>query len=350
MERYTKSFDGIRIYYRFNNESNNKPVLVFLHGIGGNWTVWKEEITFFHRMGYSTMTFDLRGHGLSEVPLEEKSYNFTNFTKDLKYILDKENIKNFILIGHSLGGGIAINYCGLCPKQQPLAVILVEAAHRYPFEHGREFHVNHWVSSFLRFIAEHEHFRKHHFPHMKEIDFTKHYEKSEFSVFWRAIHVTPLKSIIATIDAVQAYSFNHLQQTEELLKSLDLPVLIIAGSEDSVIPVEFAEELYHLIKRSKLKVLMGAYHRVPLQEPEELSMAIHEFLTSLEKNHHYKKKVKKNSNLEKSGVEVEIDKLKVQLKEIKQILRRKQKKKKVESKKTKSKKKYTKSQLVPKTN
>ena len=318
MERFIESFDKIRIYYRYKKENTRQPVLVFLHGIGANWTVWKEEIKFFDRMDYSTLAFDLRGHGLSEIPVGMKPYNFENFSKDLKCILDKEKIKNFVLIGHSLGGAVAINYCGMYPKSMPSAMILVETAHRYPFEHHKEFNVNPWVATLVRFVAEHEHFRKHHFPLMRELDFTKEISKSRLGIFWNAIHVTPLKSILSTIDSVQEYSFNHLQQTEEMLKSLRIPVQIIAGSEDTTIPVQFSEELHWLIKNSELKVLVGAYHRVPLQEPEELSLAILSFLKKLKKKH-----VKKKTSKRKTSIRDEIIKLRKELAHVRKLLKKK---------------------------
>lgn len=278
MEACFSSFDGTKIFYRYIPLNKKKPVLVFIHSLGSNWTLWKQEILLFEKKGYSTLTFDLRGHGLSGIPSHDEDYFFPNFAKDLHALLERHHIRKFILIGHSFGGGVAINYCGTIKSNFPQKLILVETAHRYPFQHHREFNVNPFVSSLLRYIAEHEQFRKKNFPHFKELDLTKIKNQSRLTIFLHALQLTPLKSIMACIDAVQKYSFNHLQDTEKLLSRLRIPVLVIAGSEDSIIPLQFSEELHWLIRNSKLKIIIGAYHRLPLESPHELSTEILQFI------------------------------------------------------------------------
>ncbi len=116
MEKYIYSHDNAKIFYIFMQSTKKLPVLVFIHSIGANWTVWKTEMNFFHRLGYPCLAFDLRAHGLSDVLPNDEQYNFPNFAKDITVMLNEEKIKNFILIGHSFGGGIAINYCGTQKK------------------------------------------------------------------------------------------------------------------------------------------------------------------------------------------------------------------------------------------
>ena len=122
MENYLKSFDGTKIYYNYSRGSK-EPTLVFLHGIGGNWTVWKKEIEFFQKEGFSTIALDLRGHGMSEAPEPEERYKISYFSKDVHAILKKENITYFVLIGHSLGGAVALTYCQLYSQNLPSSLV-----------------------------------------------------------------------------------------------------------------------------------------------------------------------------------------------------------------------------------
>ena len=278
MEDYFASFDGTRLFYRHVEINAKKPTLVFIHGLGANWTLWKDEILFFERLGYNTATYDLRGHGLSDIPHKEEAYSFTNFGKDCNALLTHLKLKKFILIGHSFGGCIALNYCALFKKKWPLSLIAVESAHRYPFSYHQEFNINPYVVSFLRFIGEHTGFRRKNFPHMKELDLTNIKNQNSLKIFLLAIQLTPLKSIIAAVDAIQEFSFNHTQDHEKFLASLKIPTLIIAGGSDKTIPVEYQEELNDLIKNSKLKIIMGAHHRIPLEYPEELCAKVLEFI------------------------------------------------------------------------
>ncbi len=281
MEKYVRSFDNVQLFYVSLPGEKKKPTIVFIHSVGSNWTSWKIEISYFQRLGYPCIAFDLRAHGLSEVLASDESYSFPNFAKDLRVILDAEKVKKFIIVGHSFGGGIAINYCGAFPKKQPQSLILVETAHRYPFEHHREFHMNPYLSILLRFLAEHQKFTNIHMPHLKELDFSSDFhrkQRSKLAIFLEALHITPLKSILKCIDHLQKFSFDHLQDTENVLAKLKIPVLIIGGSEDQVVPIQFQDELHRLIKKSELKVITGAYHRIPIENPEELCGIMQEFL------------------------------------------------------------------------
>lgn len=287
MEKYIHTHDNTQVFYITLPGESKKPTLVFIHSVGANWTIWKTEISYFQRLGYPCIAFDLRAHGLSQVVADDNAYFFPHFAKDLRSILDAEKTKQFILIGHSFGGGIAINYCGTFKKQLPKKLILVETAHRYPFEHHREFHMNPYIALILRFLAEHQKFTNIHLPHLKELDFSADFhrkQRSNLAIFLEALHVTPLRSILKCIDELQKWSFDHLQSTEQFLQSLKIPTLIVSGSEDEVVPLKFQEELHHLIKNSELKVITEAYHRIPAQNPEELCCVMQSFLEKNRKN------------------------------------------------------------------
>ncbi len=299
MEKYIRTHDDALIFYTHMPADKKKPTLVFIHSIGSNWTVWKIEMAFFQRLGYPCLAFDLRAHGLSEVLPDDNQYFLPNFAKDLDAILTTEKIKNFIIIGHSFGGGIAINYCGIFPKKIPKLLVLAETAYRYPFQHKKEFNMNPFIALFLRFLGEHQHFVNVHLPHLRELDFSTDFhrkQRSNLAILLEALHVTPLRSILKCLDGLQKYSFDHIQDTERVLSRLKIPVLIISGSEDKVVPLHFQEELHHLIKKSELKVITGAYHRIPIQNPEELCAELLHFFEKHNSAMHLatvKKKIRK---------------------------------------------------------
>ena len=275
MEKQIISFDGTKIYY-IHKKNKNKNTLIFLHGIATNWTVWRKEIEFFDRLGYSVLAPDLRGLGLSEWPHEEEKYNFLNFTKDIYAIIQKEKISDVTFIGHSLGGAIAINYCEMF--NMPASLVLIDTAHYYPYQHNHELNLSPFVNYFLRFLAKHEQLRTNHFPHFTDktkeiINFSK-----DYSLLTRLFHHTPLKCIFKCLDTVHEYSEKHKKDTENLLQSLNIPVLIITALKDSIIPFKFSEELHNIIKNSKLKVIKDAHHLVQVEKPEEVNANILYFL------------------------------------------------------------------------
>src|SRR3989338_1584987 len=111
MSSFMKSHDGLEIHYVYKPVKSSKPVLLFLHGLGANYSEWKQTMVLARNRGYSTLAIDLRGHGLSSAPEKKEFYALEHFANDLKKILIQLKIKKFILIGHSFGGSIAIVYC-----------------------------------------------------------------------------------------------------------------------------------------------------------------------------------------------------------------------------------------------
>jgi pimeloyl-ACP methyl ester carboxylesterase len=287
MERYFNSFDKTQIFYVKTDGDKDKPWIVFLHSIGGNWTLWKIEMKFFQRLGYRCLALDLRGHGLSDLLGEDEKYTFPYFAKDVEALLRKEKIKDFVLVGHSFGGGVAINYCGTFTKRMPKLMILTETAHRYPFMKHHEFNMNPLIAIFLRFVANHQRFTNMHFPQLREFDLSSDFhrmQRDKLSVFLQVLHVTPLRSILKTIDKLQDYSFKHRQETEKVLSALDIPVLIIAGDKDKTIPLTYQKELHRLIKKSEMKIVNGGYHRLPIQKPGQLSRIMLDFIEEHKKD------------------------------------------------------------------
>ena len=161
--------------------------------------------------------------------------------------------------------------------------------------------MNPFIALFLRFLGEHQHFVNVHLPHLRELDFSTDFhrkQRSNLTILLEALHVTPLRSILKCLDGLQKYSFDHLQDTERVLSRLPMPVLIVSGSEDKVVPLHFQEELHHLLKKSELKVITGAYHRIPIQNPEELCAELLHFFEKHSSLMHYgsvkKRKAKKS--------------------------------------------------------
>ena len=78
------SKNDVKIYYRFVNKSKigKKPIVVFSHGLGGNWTYFKDEIKHFKRKGFPVVYFDQRGHGKSDKPDSIEEYDLKLLAED----------------------------------------------------------------------------------------------------------------------------------------------------------------------------------------------------------------------------------------------------------------------------
>lgn len=278
MEKSLKSFDGTKISY--NYFSGDIPsTLVFLHGVGSNWTIWKKEIEFFQKKGFSTLAVDFRGHGKSETPLKFERYKLPYFSRDIHAIITKEKISNFSMIGHSLGGGVAINYCMCYPKSLPTSMILVESASIYPFDHNRLLNLKPYLINLIRFIIKHKSLGKEHFSPLQEKDFSQKGQNSKIFLISQLFHLASLKTIIRTLDQVEAYVFKNKKKIHQMLRKLQIPVLLIAGENDEIINSSYSLLIKKQVQNSELRILKGAHHQVTVENAEEVSVAMQNFLS-----------------------------------------------------------------------
>lgn len=277
---YFYSFDGTKIYYR-RHIGQNPCTLVFLHGVGGNWTLWRKEMNYFQKRGFSTLVLDLRGHGQSDCPDEFERYCLPHFSHDLFSLLRQEKIKNFVLIGHSLGGAIAINYCMMYKQRYPRSVIFVETSSTYPFDHDRLLNLGPYVTHFLRFVASHKLTHKQHFFHFHDVDLSQEGIKAEIHLISHLLHLTPLRSIVKTLDNVEKFVFKNQRGIDETLRHMRIPTMVIGGEQDHIIPLKYVERIKELNKKSVLRILKGAHHKAIVQDSREVSQVIAQFLMTI---------------------------------------------------------------------
>lgn len=107
----TESFDGTKISYIL--EGKGKPVLVFIHGWSSEKTYWEYQLNEFSTT-HTVVAIDLAGHGESEI--KRDNYTIPSFGKDVAAVVKANNLTNIILVGHSMGGAVAIEAAKLLGK------------------------------------------------------------------------------------------------------------------------------------------------------------------------------------------------------------------------------------------
>ena len=268
---YLKSFDGTKIWYRIKRK--NKPFLVFIHGWANNWSAWEKEIDFFEGKNYSTITLDLRGHGQSDKPEDKEKYEIEYFAKDIHEIVKKENIDNFIFIGHSMGGMIALKYYELFNEEKHTeGLVLCDTTYKNVLEHKAISVLSPFIKHVLDFIISHELINQKHFGHLKDIDLIKYKQASDYLVFYEGLHNTPMKSVCACLEAMMNFDASYI------LHKITVPVLIIEGSIDKLLPKIDSIKLYHKIKNAEIDFIPKGRHCVNIQNPELVDKYIFNFL------------------------------------------------------------------------
>ncbi|CAG0896672.1 unnamed protein product [Darwinula stevensoni] len=87
-------------------QSSERPILMFIHGVGGSAETWNSQIKYFTDLGYSVVAPDLLGHGFSSAPDKIAMYKFKHLLEDMVAVFQHffQNTKHrVVLVGHSYG-------------------------------------------------------------------------------------------------------------------------------------------------------------------------------------------------------------------------------------------------------
>ena len=84
---------------------NAKTTLVFLHGIGGGKMGFESAVHFFAEKGYRALAWDMPGYGESQL---NGTLSFESLAASLEAMLDVGNVEQAVLVGHSMGGMVAL--------------------------------------------------------------------------------------------------------------------------------------------------------------------------------------------------------------------------------------------------
>jgi pimeloyl-ACP methyl ester carboxylesterase len=113
--------NGISFHYL---QVGSGPDLVMLHGLLGNLAIWHLRMAPLLRDNFRLTTYDLRGHGRSDVP--PSGYTTGDMANDLRNLMDALHIERARLVGHSLGADIALHFALQSPERVE-SMVLIEA-------------------------------------------------------------------------------------------------------------------------------------------------------------------------------------------------------------------------------
>lgn len=235
-------------YYSSNKQQNG--CLIFLHGWRSQKEIWSNIINKFSDK--SSYAIDLPGFGQSPAPKEE--WTVGDYAKTIKEFIDKFELTNIVVIGHSFGGRVGIKLVSKYPNLVSKLVLVDSAG----------FPLDKTTKSLMGAAAK----------------VVKPFFKPKFMQGLR-------KSIYKQIGAEDYLATPELQKTfvnvtsEDLandLKNIKCPTLIITGENDQDAPVVFGEKMNRLILNSKLKILNDAGHFSFLDKPVEFEEILKKFL------------------------------------------------------------------------
>jgi pimeloyl-ACP methyl ester carboxylesterase len=247
----------------FTDQGQGRAV-VLLHGFLEDSSIWQELATDLSK-GYRVIAIDLPGHGQSD------SYGYIHememMAKGVKEVLDFLGLWRVAIIGHSMGGYVALAFAEQFPEMLRGMVLFHSTALPDSPERKQERD---------RAIAAIKH------NHGKFIAGSLH---RLFHPEWAGYHAPQIEALEARASRMSARGIidslegmKCRKNREMILQAAAYPIQFIAGQADPVVPIEDVKAQCQLPKRSVLTVLQHSAHMGFLEEPEQSKKAIRRFL------------------------------------------------------------------------
>ena len=257
--------NGLSVFVEGN--SKNKSI-IFLHGFPYDHTMWKAQIDELSEK-YFCVTYDIRG--LGESPVGDGQHTMEYFVDDLETIINELKLDKPILCGLSMGGYISFRAIERM-EEKISAVILCDTRSEADNNEGKLKRaaaikrIN--TEGLARFTKDFitNCFGDNYKQHNKE-EFEKRIAKSS------GFDPVGVKgSLLAMLGR---------NDTTGYLSKIKIPALIICGEHDALTPPAVMKPLAEKINGAEYVVIKNSGHMSPIENPEEVNIALRDFLNKL---------------------------------------------------------------------
>ena len=269
--------DGLHLNYRLIGEGKRK--IIFLHGFAASNRTWDYLLPLLELNDSQLVLFDLIGSGFSSKP-KTGDYSILENAKAISKFISENNYKEFVLVGHSFGGGVALLTTIELQKENidPKALVLIDAA---AYKTELPFFVDNLrtpiLSSLLLFITSSDYQARY---TLEKIYFDKRKvtkDKVHRYSFFMALDGHG-NAMIQTAKQIVPSNFNKYVERYD---SIGVPTLILWGSHDLAIPKENGVKLSEQLPNAKLLIIEKSGHNPQEEQPIAVAREISQFLGRL---------------------------------------------------------------------
>ncbi len=246
--------DGQSLHYV--ETGGGAPTVVFVHGAGGGWGTWTRQLEGLADAG-RMIALDLPGHGASS---GDDCRAITDYAAAVQGFIRALGVGPVVLAGHSMGGAIT-QTIALAAPELLRAIVLVGTAARlkvYP--------------ELLRLLET---------DYPAAVDFVKRHGWSPDAAPALAEGVRKATLEVRQPVTLADYTACNAFELRDRLGGIRLPTLVIIGEDDELTPPRFSEFLSAEIPGARLARIPKAGHYVMFEQPDEVNLAIRQFLAEL---------------------------------------------------------------------
>jgi pimeloyl-ACP methyl ester carboxylesterase len=263
---------NIDIYYE--DYGSGKPV-VLIHGWPLSSSSWEKQIPSLIEAGYRVIAYDRRGFGHSSKPAS--GYNYDTLAEDLNKIMTKLNLRDATLVGFSMGGGEVARYLSKYGSERVNKAVFMSAIPPFLLKtsdnpEGVDGSVFDGMKKAIK--ADRPAFLSEFFANFYNVDNLIGTKISD-EVVRLSWNIGAGASPKGTLDCVSAW----LVDFREELKRINIPVLIMHGNADRILPLAATgKRTPEFVKGSRLVIIEGAPHGMNWTHAEEINRELLAFL------------------------------------------------------------------------
>ena len=264
--------DGTEIFYK--DWGKGQPVF-FHHGWPLSADEWDGQMMFFLERGYRVIAHDRRGHGRSTQT--ETGNDIDTYAADVNELVQKLDLRNSIHIGHSTGGGEAARYVARYGKGRVAKMVLISAITPVMLKSAKN-PGGLPIEVFDQIREGTAYHRSQYYEDMTLPFYGYNRPGAQVSIgirknWWRQAMEGGIK---AQYDCIKAFSETDL--TEDL-KSIDVPVLVMHGEDDQIVPFADAGPLAaKLLKNATTRFYPGLPHGMPTSHADLINRDLFAFI------------------------------------------------------------------------
>jgi len=268
--------NGSDIEIHYEDHGAGQPV-VLIHGYPLSGRAWDKQVPALLDAGYRVITYDRRGFGQSSQPVT--GYDYNTFAADLSMLMERLDLHDAVLVGHSMGTGEVTRYLGIRGSARvakgvlvaPIPPFLLQTADNIEgvpqglfdgFVQAAAADAPAWMKGFLE-------------------NFYNYDTLAGILVSEQAFQASWNLAVTASATAAVACIGTWATDFRADLPEIDVPILVIQGDADQVLPLgKTGQRLPALLKDARLTVVEGGPHAIPWTHAAQVNTALLDFIRS----------------------------------------------------------------------
>ncbi len=281
-EGFVEAADGTRLFVE--TLGTGTPAIILIDGIGCDGFAWRylqPRLATRHQVVH----WHFRGHGRSGPPIDRDQLSIEDLACDLRDVCDHVGIESAVLVAHSMGVQVALEFYRQHPDRVVGLVLMCGTFGRITTTfHGTDL-LDQVLPSLIRAAQS--------FPGLaravwgripaalafriacagRELD-AERIQEEDFQLYWEHAALMDPDVFLRMLQLAGEHD------ARGFLEDVRAPTLVIAAEHDTFTPMALAEEMAHAIPNAELEVVPEASHAAPVEQPDRITERIEEFVSS----------------------------------------------------------------------